>query len=161
MRTFIRPATEKDAEALTALAMVSKRSNGYDDAFMTACVEELRVTPAMLEAHAYWVAEDDRPCGFIGLRVGSGEATGDSAAGEIAALYVHPDRQGRGVGRLLWTAMEREARAMGIRSLRLDADPAAEAFYRRLGLVTTGTAPSGSIPGRMLPHMRIDLSAKG
>jgi len=156
MHTTIRRATGEDADALTALAMLSKRSNGYDDAFMAACVPELRVTPAMLDAHAYWVAEDGAPCGFIGLRVDP-----DGTTGEVAALYIHPGRQGRGIGRMLWRELEGAARAQGIPSLRLDADPHAEAFYRGLGFVTVGRAPSGSIPGRTLPHMRIDLPGAG
>lgn len=35
------------------LAMSSKQSNGYDDAFMAACVEELRVISVSLDAREY------------------------------------------------------------------------------------------------------------
>lgn len=154
MGMTIRRARAGEAGILTALAMISKRSNGYDDAFMAACADELRVTPALIDAHDYRVAEDDDgPCGFVCLKTDP-----EGNAGEVASLFVHPDRQGRGVGRRLWAAVEQAAREKGLAALHLDADPAAEPFYRGLGLSTVGAVPSGSIPGRRLPHMRIDLS---
>lgn len=154
MTVTIRRASAGEAGILTALAMISKRSNGYDDAFMAACADELRVTPALIAAHDYRVAADDGgPCGFACLKTAP-----DGNAGEVASLFVHPERQGRGIGRRLWAAMEQAAREKGLASLHLDADPAAEPFYRGLGLSRAGTVPSGSIPGRRLPHMRIDLS---
>lgn len=131
--------------------MLSKQSNGYDDAFMMACADELRVTPALLDAHEYWVAENgSTPCGFVCLKIDP-----EKRAGEIAALFIHPDWQRRGIGRLLWSVVERSARRMGLRALHLDADPGAEAFYRGLGFAMTGTVPSGSIRGRTIPRMKI------
>jgi len=49
------------------------------------------------------------------------------------------------------------ARAHSASELELDADPHAEGFYAAMGFVTQGQAPSGSIPGRTLPHMRLKL----
>ncbi|MGR3290401.1 MAG: GNAT family N-acetyltransferase [Paracoccaceae bacterium] len=152
MDVTIRPAREDDAEALTVLAMISKQSNGYDDAFMTACAEELRVTPALLAEHDHWVAESNIPCGFVSLHVDP-----EGNTGEVAALFIHPDWQRCGVGRRLWTALESTAREKGLTALHLDADPRAEAFYSGLGFITVRRVPSGSIPNRTLPHMRIEL----
>lgn len=149
----IRPAREDDAEALSRIAVLSKQSNGYDDAFMAACVEELRVTPELLKTHRYWVAERGVACGFVCLEPGPEEGSG-----ELAALYIHPDFHRQGIGRMLWETLRDAAREMGLVSLHLDADPTAEAFYCGLGFVTVGRAPSGSIPGRTLPHMKIDLA---
>ncbi len=148
----IRQAHKEDAEALTMLAMISKRSNGYDDAFMAASAERLRVTPAQLEMHNYWVAECNTPCGFVCLQVDP-----EGNFGKLAALFIHPDWQRRGVGLMLWTALEMSAREKGLTALHLNADPEAETFYRNLGFSTVGRVQSSSIPGRMLPHMRIDL----
>lgn len=150
----IRQARKDDAEALTMLAMISKRSNGYDDAFMAASAERLRVTPALLEMHQYWVAESNVPCGFVCMQV---DPEGNS--GKVAALFIHPDWQRRGVGRMLWTALEMSAREKGLTTLHLNADPDAETFYRSLGFSTVGRVLSSSISGRTLPHMRIDLVA--
>jgi hypothetical protein len=41
--------------------------------------------------------------------------------------------------------------------LLIDADPFAESFYLALGCERIGEAPSGSIPGRMLPRLRLFL----
>lgn len=154
MGVIIRPARQEDADALTELAMISKQSNDYDDAFMEACADELRVTPDLLTANEYWVAESNVPCGFVCLQINKGEQVG-----QITALFIHPDWQRRGVGRLLWARVERLAREKNATALYLDADPEAEAFYHSLGFSTVGRVPSGSIPGRTLPHMKIELPA--
>jgi N-acetylglutamate synthase-like GNAT family acetyltransferase len=148
----VRRARADEADALTALCLRSKQSNGYDDAFMAACRDELTVTPAaMLEAE-YWVAEDGTVCGCICLRIEP-----DGRSGEVEAFFVDPDWQRRGVGRLLWDTLAARARALGLAALHLDADPAAVPFYQAMGFAVIGTSPSASIPGRRLPHMRIAL----
>lgn len=154
MDMIIRRAKKEDAEALTLLAMLSKQSNGYDDAFMRACADELRVTPALLETHEYWAAESGILCGFACLQVDL-----ERAIGEVTSLFIHPNWQRRGVGRRLWATIEKSAHKKRLTALRLDADPAAEKFYHNIGFSTVGRIPSGSIPGRTLPHMRIVLSA--
>ena len=148
----IRRARWDEAEALTRLAMLSKQSNGYDATFMAACAEELRVTPALIDAHAYWVAEDEGLVGLVSLRIDA-----DGEDGEVSAFFIHPEWQGRGIGRRLWAEVEQAARDKGLAALHLEADPAAEPFYRRLGFETVGAVPSGSIPGRALPLMRVAL----
>jgi hypothetical protein len=61
------------------------------------------------------------------------------------------------VGRALWTDAVGRARAAGCRSLDIEADPHAEAWYAGRGAVTIGRVPSGSIAGRTLPLMRLEL----
>ena len=151
----IRPARPDEGEVLTELSMRSKQSNGYDDVFMAACRAELTVTAAKLRAGAYWVAETDRICGCAALVVDA-----DGRGGEVHAFFVEPKMKGMGIGRRLWREVRARAEALGLRQLRLDADPHAEPFYRRLGFETVGRAPSGSIPGRTIPHMTLDLSAR-
>ncbi len=52
-----------------------------------------------------------------------------------------------------------EARALGLSAIDIDADPGAVGFYERMGGRRVGEAPSGSIPGRMLPALVIVLGA--
>lgn len=66
---------------------------------------------------------------------------GQGAQGEIHALIVAPEHKRRGIRR----------------ALVLDADPEAVAVSEAISFVTVGEKPSGSIPGRRLPHMRIVL----
>ena len=77
--------------------------------------------------------------------------------GQLAPLAFGLAVIGSGVGGMLLAEVLATARARGIRSIVLDADPGAEAFYARFGARTTGVTPSGSIPGRSLPRMEFEL----
>ena len=62
----IRLARRDDLAALTALAIRSKAHWGYDDAFMTACVDELTVTEAHLAANRIGVIDgSDGPVAMV------------------------------------------------------------------------------------------------
>lgn len=147
----IRRARLDEADTLTDISMRSKRSNGYDDAFMERCREELAVTAERMGEGEYWVAEADRVCGLICLK-----AVEDDQ-GQVHAVFIDPDFQRRGVGRMLWSKLIERAEALGMRGLYLDADPAAVPFYLAMGFAVVGEVPSGSIAGRMLPRMSIKL----
>ena len=151
MTIEIRRARLDEADILTDLSMRSKRSNGYDDAFMERCREELTVTAARMAAGEYWAAEADRICGVVCLKVTQGEN------GEVHAFFVDPDHQRQGVGRLLWSKVVERAKTLGMKRLCLDSDPAAVPFYQALGFIVIGEVPSGSIEGRMLPRMEVSL----
>ncbi len=150
MTPGFRRARPEEAEALTALIYASKQSNGYDDAFMRACAAELRVRPEDIAAGNIWVAKGHDLMGCATLSC-------SGTVGNISAFFVDPAHKRRGVGRLLWDHLRKEARAQGMIYLRLDADPAAVSFYRAMGWRVTGQSPSGSIPGRTLPLMEYRL----
>jgi len=150
----IRRARPDEAGLLTGLAFRSKASHGYDQAFMEACRAEMTVTSADFERRRFWIAEseDGGVLGFAGLwPVEDGVA-------EVDPIYVEPVLKGTGVGQVLWAQLERHARAGGAARLGLDSDPHAVGFYERMGCRVVGEAPSGSIPGRMLPRMEKRLA---
>ncbi len=132
--------------------MRAKQSNGYDDDFMALCRKELSICAADLSVAQYWVAQADELCGLVGL--GRCE---DRKVGEIVALFIEPDWQRHGIGRLLWQQACKRAIDAGMSQLLLDADPAAVSFYEAMGARVIGSVPSGSIPGRVLPQMRLNL----
>ena len=70
------------------------------------------------------VAED---CGEV---VGVVELEGD---GYLDRFYVRKDAVGRGVGRKLYEALEREARARGLRRVFTEASITARPFFERQG----------------------------
>ena len=145
---MLRAAQAGDAAALTELALRAKAVWGYDAAFMTACRAELTITPAQVAERPTWLLEDGGAlAGFYQLRVAG-------ALAEVAQMFIDPCRLRRGLGRRLWAHLEAEARAAGCRRLEVDADPHAEGFYRAMGMRCCGSAPSGSIAGRMLPRLR-------
>jgi GNAT superfamily N-acetyltransferase len=147
----VRPARGDEAETLTELALRAKASWGYDAAFMEACRAELTLTPSKLSTWQVWVAEaDGQVAGMIALSLAEGA--------EVEDFFVEPQFQGRGVGGALMAKLLDAARAAGAEVLEVDADPNAEAIYAKLGFETFGRSPSGSIPGRWLPRMRLLLS---
>lgn len=156
MNLLIRPARPEEAGVLIELSLRSKRSNGYDEEFMAACREELTVTDERLAEGEYWVAESDIVCGCACLL-----ADPDSRSGEVHAFFIDPEWQRKGIGRLLWQKLVERAKAKGLTELHLDADPFAVPFYKALGFRVTGEVPSGSIAGRVLPHMEMTLDRRG
>jgi len=143
----IRRARREEAALLSDLALRAKAHWGYDDAFMEMCREELSVTISDIEGGTVWVAEaGGSVLGFMDLRMADGVA-------ELDACFVEPTAIGSGVGRALWAQAETLARAAGAGEIGLDSDPYAEGFYLAMGAVRTGEAPSGSIPGRVLPRL--------
>ncbi|PCI05964.1 MAG: GNAT family N-acetyltransferase [Hyphomicrobiales bacterium] len=153
MKIEIRRAKPDETAILTDLSMRSKRSNGYDDAFMDACREELTVTVERIEGGEYWVADAGVIYGCVCL----GPYFSDTDSAQINAFFIDPDWQRKGIGRLLWAKILERAAQRGIIRLTLDADPAAVAFYQAMGFETIGETPSGSIPGRVIPQMAIQL----
>lgn len=150
----IRKAELTDRDALTDLCMRSKQSNGYDDAFMAMCADELRVRDSWILDNDFWLAETGagRPVGCIRL-----SAASDGVTGELETCFVDPDWQGQKIGRALFEVLFQRARDLNLATIGLDADPFAEPFYARMGFQTIGRAPSGSIPGRTLPRMELTL----
>ena len=130
-RSIVRRARPDEATHLTALALRSKAYWGYDADFMAACVPSLTVRSERIAApgeHVF-VAED--------------------ASGTVV---------GQGYGHRLWQHTIGVARALGVRRVRIESDPFAEPFYLRQGAERVGEAPSGAIPGRVIPLLRFTLA---
>jgi len=154
MRHDIVPVETADSIALSDLALRSKAHWGYDAVFLEACRAELAITPTRIANEEIWKAVDDsgRLLGFYALDIENGD-------GEIMDVFVEPSAIGDGVGRALFDHMFERAKTLGCRTLFVDADPNAEGYYKRMGFVPCGRSPSGSIPGRVLPRLRLPLNA--
>jgi N-acetylglutamate synthase-like GNAT family acetyltransferase len=149
--SVIRRATRNDATELTMLALRSKAVWGYDTAFMEACREELTISVVAIARWPTWVIEEQGAItGFYQLRIAESVA-------EVAHFFIAPGNLRSGRGCRLWAHLEAMARAGGCARLEVDSDPHAEGFYRTMGMIRCGEAPSGSIPGRMLPNLRNPL----
>ena len=147
----LRPATTEELPQLSALILRSKAYWGYDAAFMKACEDELRLTPAQLMQSDVIVACD----GDVPL--GTASVTQEGERCDLGKFFVDPPAMGRGVGRLIFDWAASVAEAYGATELTIEADPGAAPFYRKMGAVDVGTAPSGSIPGRVLPLLSLPL----
>ncbi len=147
----LRDARANETQTLTELCLRSKAVWGYDAAFMAACRDELTIKPCDLERS--WLQVAVAGNNVIGLAQVT--VTGDDA--ELAKLFIDPGALRTGAGRTLFDRAAREARVRGAKRLWIEADPDAAPFYRRMGAVDDGMVPSGSIPGRALPRLKLEL----
>jgi GNAT superfamily N-acetyltransferase len=144
---ILRVPTVDELPALSALCFRSKAVWGYDNHFMEACRRELTIEPSDLRSTAIAVAEkNDKIVGVVQIKVIGSEA-------DLLKLFVEPATLRGGVGRDLFVWAADQATGSGADRLVIEADPDAAPFYRRMGAQDCGLAPSGSIPGRMLPRL--------
>ncbi|NBN77045.1 GNAT family N-acetyltransferase [Microvirga tunisiensis] len=148
----LRPGRIADAAVLTDILHRSKGSWGYPEPEMAGFRANNRVTPATLTSQTVIVAElDGRPVAFA-----TGEAREDHLF--VDYLFVAPEAQGLGLGRLLLAALEDHARSAGLAHLRLESDANAVGFYRRLGFGILGDRASTMIPTLRIPLMQRTLA---
>ncbi|MEM6578841.1 MAG: GNAT family N-acetyltransferase [Pseudomonadota bacterium] len=148
----LRGATLHDLPAASDLCLRSKAHWGYDLAFLEACREELIVTPQDLsEDQLILSVQDDQITGLA-------QVSCDQESCILERLFIDPNHMGQGIGRRLFDWSVTVARYQGASELIVESDPQAEGFYRRMGCQPAGTAPSGSIPGRVLPRLTLAIS---
>ena len=148
----LRDARADELSVLSDLCLRSKAVWGYDAAFIAACRDELTLTPADIASTCLQVAADrDGPLGVAQLSIGGDEAS-------LLKLFVEPRALRSGIGSALLAWSTATATRLGARRLVIEADPGAVPFYARHGAHPAGHAPSGSIPGRMLPRLVITLA---
>ncbi|MEU6114102.1 GNAT family N-acetyltransferase [Streptomyces sp. NPDC047117] len=152
MSVLIRPALPTEAETLSDLALRSKAHWGYDTAFLDACRDELAVGAHEVESRRATVAAD-RDGNILGFTTLESEPP----TGVLGMMFVEPHAMGQGIGRLLFDHVVATSRELGFTRLTIDADPNAEPFYLAMGAVRTGSAPSGSITGRVLPQLALAI----
>jgi ribosomal protein S18 acetylase RimI-like enzyme len=150
----LRRARPDEASMLSDLALAAKGYWGYDQALLEAFRAELTFSPDEVARRRLVVAE------LRGLVAGFYSVDGEPPLGELGNLWVRPSEIGTGLGRLLWQDAMAAAAAAGFECLDIVAEPNAEGFYRKMGAEHVGQSPSGSIPGRMLPLMRVTVPAK-
>jgi GNAT superfamily N-acetyltransferase len=124
----IRPASQRDARALSALV----RKNADDLLAGSYSARQLAAwkrynTPARIRRR---IAERATFCAFRGRRLCATAALGGT---EVQGLYVNPRVCGQGIGRRLLSHLESLAASQGVTSLHLTSTPGAVAFYVRNG----------------------------
>ncbi len=92
-----------------------------------------------------------------GVIIGFYRLSGEAPEGTLEALFVDEPMIGSGLGRRLFADAVDRARRLGLVTLLIDADPGAEPFYQHMGAERIGESPSGSIPDRVLPRLRLAL----
>lgn len=131
--------------------MRSKAHWGYDDAFMAACLDDLKITAQDVLTHPCFLVERDGcPLGFYHLTPRGQDL-------QLQHLFVAPEAIGLGLGRRLWQHLLAFAQANGSGAVYIDSDPHAETFYLAMGAQRIGSVPSSAVLGRVLPLMCIRL----
>jgi GNAT superfamily N-acetyltransferase len=130
MECTIRRAGDDDAGAISAVILRALRQTNAAD-----------YAPEIIERIARSFTPD-AVRQLIGTRTVFVAAIGDRLAGTasldgsvVRTVFVAPDVQARGVGRLLMAEIERTARERSIARLTVPSSITAENFYARLGFV--------------------------
>jgi GNAT superfamily N-acetyltransferase len=145
-------AKPDDAVALTEIAHAAKRHWGYPETWITAWRDTLTMRPEFITANVAHIAlENERPVGFYVL-------TKEPDGPHLDHLWVLPASMGRGIGRALFEHAAVEVTRLGFHCMKIEADPNAEAFYKRMGAVRVGTS-LGEVEGeqRELPLMEFRI----
>jgi putative acetyltransferase len=140
----VRPATRADCGALPDLhtaAVEAFGPDGYDDEQVRewAGADERSPTDYTVDAageHFIVAVRDGAVAGF-------GHLVAD--AGEVHAVYIHPDHARHGVGSALLAELEGYARGCGCETLALQSSLNAVGFYEWAGYerVGEGKSPGG------------------
>jgi len=153
---MIRLAKENDLEQISQLALASKAYWGYSKEFMEACIDELTYSKEMTEKSEYifYVKESNNTiAGFYLLR------QLDNNEVELEALFLDPKFMRKGFGKELLNHAKTQAIGLGLKSMFIQSDPYAQEFYEHSGAKLISKKESGSIPGRYLPLMKLELTS--
>jgi GNAT superfamily N-acetyltransferase len=133
--TIVR-ARPEDAATLTEIAHAAKRHWGYPENWIAAWREILTMRPEFIaENTAYCAVEADRAIGFYVL-------TTEDDGLRLDHLWILPRAMGRGIGRALFEHAVATASRLGSNLIKIEADPNAEGFYKRMGATRAGTSVS-------------------
>jgi GNAT superfamily N-acetyltransferase len=128
-------AKPADAEALTEIAHAAKRHWGYPEKWIAAWREILTMRPEFIASNVAHMAMEDRVVGFYVL-------TTEEDGIHLDHLLVLPTAMRRGIGRALFEHAVAAATNLGFDSIKIEADPNAEEFYKRMGATRVGTSVS-------------------
>ena len=125
---YIRAFEEADAAALRRLI-----AETIDASYVP--VYPPRALDFFKAFHAEEIILERAQCGTVLVAEADGDliATGSLLDGEIFAVFVHPDRQGRGLGKALMARLEEDARAAGVTESLLSVSLPSKRFYEGLG----------------------------
>lgn len=145
-------AKSTDAPTLTNITLAAKAHWGYSPEQMQAWTEELTITASYILKHpTFLLLEEKTPVAYYScFEINKNKLQLDN-------LFVLPEKMGSGYGRLLLTDCIERAKQQSYKTIRLDADPHATAFYQHMGFKIVGQLAS-SIPGRFLPIMEQNIA---
>jgi len=150
MKINFRDALPSEAEALTQLALASKRYWGYPEEWITLWTDDLTISSKYIEKNMVVVAEENTDMlGFVSIIQDDGYF--------LDNLFIHPTHIRKGIGEKLVSIALNWCRQRQIKQLHLYSDPHSKGFYEKTGAVYVGEITSSKIAGRTLPLMTYHL----
>src|SRR5262245_31075489 len=128
MKCETRAASEDDAADISRVILAALRETNARD-YPSSVIERVEqsfgpdAVRELIRKRTVFVAVTDRR--IVG--------TASLDAGSVRTVFVAPDMQGRGVGKLLMRAVEEAAREAGLQALVVPSSVTAEPFYAKLG----------------------------
>lgn len=128
MECTIRPAREDDAADISAVVLRALRETNAKD-YTDEIIERIEQSFSP-DAVRELIGKRTVYIATLGSRV-VGTASLDGSV--VRTVFVSPDVQARGIGKMLMAEIERTARVRNIASLTVPSSITAESFYARLG----------------------------
>lgn len=148
---IIQPAITGDGPELTNLALESKAFWGYSEEFIVSCKPALKITDKKITNWTSGTIKIENVfAGFYFMSL-------DDTRAELQLLYVSPQAMDKGYGRALFKAAMEKASILGYDSVRIEADPNAANFYKRMGAKHIGWCRSEVDDDRELPLFKMKL----
>ena len=150
----IRPAHPAEAAQLSEIAMEAKRYWDYPPEVMESWHSTLTLQAMDIDLSPPYVAEEG------GEVVGFYQLIADGDKMELEHMWVKPQFMRKGIGKQLIAHAIADAKARGAKSISIDADPNATAFYLSCGAYRVGetAAPIPNQPHRVRQLLRIDVA---
>jgi GNAT superfamily N-acetyltransferase len=142
---IIRPANPSERGALEALQMRASLGNAGDRDALLAHPDAIDIPLEQIAAGRVFVLERSEViAGFSAIMP---REDGDT---ELDALFVDPDIQRQGIGRLLVEHCAKVARLAGSTTLHVVGNPHAQKFYLACGFKLVGSFETRFGPGLLL-----------
>lgn len=159
---IIREATISDREGVTEVLAASYpelMKTGYEPSVLEAALPGIiTANPMLLTSGSYFVALSKADVvmgcgGWTRERPGTGEL--NAGLGHIRHFATHPAFAGKGIGRSIYLACERQARTAGIRRFECYSSLNAEGFYKSLGFQPVGKIDVALGNGQIFPSIHM------
>lgn len=133
---LIRRFQKEDAKAVSVMIATTLRitnSKDYSSEYIEKVIESMSPDHILERAswtHFYVIENEEKiiiGCGAVGPYWGSEEES------SLFTIFVHPDDQGKGIGKLLIQTLEQDEYFLRAKRVEIPASITGQAFYRRLG----------------------------
>lgn len=121
---------------MSDLAFESKSYWKYDEEYLVAAREHIKISAIEIESDHVYLYEDDH--GILGFY----QFKSKQVEPELIWFFIHPSSIGKGIGKILWTHLLSVTKELEIKEFLIKSDQNAEAFYIKQGARRIGLKPS-------------------